>query len=218
MDWNRYKPLVQADEASKGVRLRRTDRFELVSRVGSLEVLLVRPNSIAFTRRRAERVSRLSIREPIGDGGYGKPQFFADDPYQIVTALHAHALLLSDRARGIGIVVFERRSICGFVRWSDENSRYGDLIEQPGSTGWAVVHIWLMHAYRGRGLSAALLQVLVSGLQTSLLDLAWLPPFSRGGTRVLERLKSPCLWIADQQVPGGDNDFVSPFSAIVVDS
>lgn len=218
MDWNRCKPLVQADETSKGVRLRRTDRFELVSRVGNLEALLVRPNSNAFSRKRAERVSRLSVRGPTGEGGYGKPQFFADDPYQIVPALHAHALLLSNSARGVGIVVFERRCIRGFVSWCHESSRYGAIVEQPRSNCWAVVHIWLLPAFRGQGLSAALIGVLVSGLQTSLTDLAWLPPFSRGGTRFVKRLRAPRLWIADEKIPNSDADFVSPFAALVVDS
>jgi len=99
--WPSRPTAVLEDEATWGCRLRRVDLFETIGRIGELTALLVRPGSSAFSRRRAERVSRLAIREPSESGGFDSPTFYADDLYQHVPSLQTHALVGSLEGRGV---------------------------------------------------------------------------------------------------------------------
>src|SRR5690242_16433095 len=100
---------VQHDEYLNGVKLRQIDRFEHVGVIGSHHVLLVRPDSDLFSRRRTERLARRAIREPVFEGGYDNPTFYADNRYYIVPELQTHALVVEHDNRGIALAVIERR-------------------------------------------------------------------------------------------------------------
>lgn len=211
MDWNRYKPLIHADQSKFGVRLRRPDRMERVGRTSDLDVLLIRPSSSSFAKRRAEQVARLAMTEPLGEGGYGTPQYYAGDPYNIVPELHAHALLLCHQARGVGMLVCERRPVLGHLEWQRDLNNYGELVDEPSNVRWAVVHIWVMSQHRKKGAATGMIKILANGLHLKPSELAWMPPFSTGGKAMLRSFQFTRLLVATNRVPSEDVAFDQPW-------
>lgn len=201
---------VQHDEHGSGVRLRHLDRFEHVGAIRSFRILLVRPDSGLFARRRAERVSRRAIREPINEGGYDKPTFYAEDVYQIVPEMHSHALLLASDARGVGLVVIERRERSAWFRWSELDQGYRLDSEESGAPSWSVVHVWLLPTLRRRGLATELLEHAFRGFRVDPPAAGWLPPFTSRGFRLLRHFTPFGFWHSGYTPPAGDS-FSRPF-------
>ena len=204
---------IRADEQENGVRLRRIREFEQVGSVGEDAVLLVRPDSSLFARRRAERLSRRAVREPLGAGGYDVPQFWAESEHQIVPQLHSHALLLAQACRAVGMIVVERRALAGRLEWSIEQKKYGAIIDDATSArSWTIVHVWLLERLRGKQIAERMLDLVFDGFGTSATEVGWLPPFSAGGKRMLERRALSTLRIAATLAPTDAGTFTRPFS------
>lgn len=184
-DWSpsRREHVIRHHEWEHGVRLRRLDEFEEVGEVGGLRGLLVRPDSPLFLRRQAERVSRRSIREPVCEGGYDKPLYYAEPP-EAVPALHAHAVLLASGVYAVAILVLERRHVIERYRWAARPAF--ELVEElPEPVRWTIVHIWVMPALRGRGLGRGLARLAVEGVGETPDTIGWLSPFTKGGYRLM---------------------------------
>lgn len=201
---------VHHDEFRYGVRLRRLDRFEHVGRIDSLDVLLVRPDSDIFARRRAERVARRSIREPLGEGGYDSPTYFAEDPYQVVPSLAAHVLILAQGSRGIGILLSERRLTDARYDWSEAEKGYVRTEMADASMRWSIAHIWIMSSYRRRGLGQRLLEMALAGLGTDGTRALWVTPFSAGGHALVRKFAGLAFWHAGDPPPH-ETSYVPPF-------
>jgi GNAT superfamily N-acetyltransferase len=187
---------VHHDEHFHGVRLRRLDRFERISAIGSLRVFIVRPNSQIFARRRAERVSRRAISEPVGEGGYDKPTFYADDVYQIVPEMRTHAILIASELRGIGLVVVERRERDAWYEWSDQRERY-ELIDGSGVGGaWCIAHVWVLPTFRRQGIARRLLEITFDGFYQDPSESGWVTPFTAHGFALVRRFAPTGFWHA----------------------
>ena len=154
---------VRHDEHRNGVRLRTLNRFESVGTLGSCQVLLVRPDSDIFARRRTERVARRAVREPIFEGGYDTPTYYADNVYQIVPEMHSHALLVANDRRGVGLAVIERRSREAWYDWCAPDGAYQMATQDGAGVSWAIVHVWILPACRCRGLATQLLEFAFRG-------------------------------------------------------
>jgi hypothetical protein len=132
-----------------------------------------------FQRRQAERVSRRSIREPLEDGGYDKPQYYAEPP-DAVPELHAHAVLLASGLYAIGILVLERRHVVERYRWT-ARPRFEFVERLPDPVRWTVTHVWFLPSFRGRGLGAGLARLVAKGVGETLDSIGWLSPYTRHG-------------------------------------
>lgn len=145
-DWSaeRRHHLIAHYEWFNGIRLRQPHAFEIVGEVQGLRVLLVRPSSPIFAKRRAERVSRRSIRESVNEGGYDKPTYFAETSNSTFL-LFPHAVLIVRDGCGVGIVVIERRPIVQFYRWK-ESGGWELARELANTVRWTIVHAWLLPA------------------------------------------------------------------------
>ncbi len=189
-DWSpsRREHVIKHHEWEHGVRLRRIEDFEEVGEVGGLKALVVRPDSRLFLRRQAERVSRRSIREPVLEGGYDKPQYYAEPP-DAVPALHAHAVLLARGAHAVAILVLERRHVIERYRWTTRPEF--ELVEAlPDPVRWTIVHVWVMPALRGRGLGGGLVRLAIEGVGETPDSIGWLSPFTKDGYRLMAGVTS----------------------------
>lgn len=183
---SRREHIIRHHEWEHGVRLRRLEDFEEVGQVEGLKALLVRPESPLFVRRQAERVSRRSIREPLSEGGYDKPQYYADVP-DSPSELHAHALLLARGTDAVGILVLERRHVIERYRWTMRPDF--ELEERlPDPVRWAVVHVWVLAGMRGRGLGGGLARLAVEGVGETPDTVGWLSPFTKNGYQLMARI------------------------------
>lgn len=201
---------VRHDEHLNGVRLRRLDRFERVGAIGAFQILLVRPDSDLFSRRRAERVSRRAIREPLFEGGYDKPTFYAENRYQIVPEMQSHALLAESRLRGVALVVIERRDRDAWFAWSDAEEKYVLASRQSAGVYWSLAHIWVLPAFRREGLATRLLEMAFRGFSMSPSTAGWLTPFSNGGYRLVRHFSPDGFWHAGGESAAVDS-FARPF-------
>jgi ribosomal protein S18 acetylase RimI-like enzyme len=201
-DWSpsRREHVIRHYEWEHGVRLRRLGDFEAVGEVEGLKALLVRPDAPLFQRRQAERVSRRSIREPVDEGGYDKPLYYAAPP-DAVPALHAHAVLLASGVHAVAILVLERRHVIERYRWTERPGF--ELVEElPEPVRWAIVHVWVMPALRGRGLGAGLVRLAVEGVGETPDTIGWLSPFTKDGYRLMACVTSEGFHRAwGQEVP-----------------
>lgn len=198
------------DEHFSGVRLRHLDRFEAIGNVGPHQVLLIRPESDLFARRRAERVSRRSIQEDLGEGGYDKPTFYAEDVYQIVPEMQSHALIATNLTRGIGLVVIERRERAAWFEWSEDERAYMRASDEHGGTSWAIVHAWVLSEFRGQGLAKSILNIALEGFGIEAKAAGWLTPFTSAGFGLVRHFTPSGFWAAGYKPPAGDS-FLRPF-------
>ena len=203
--------LVQHDEHLHGVRLRRTQRFEQVGVIGSYQVLLVRPDSDLFSRRRAERIARRAIREPVFEGGYDNPTFYAENPYYIVPEMQTHAMVAEYGRRGIALLVIERRDRDAWFRWSEQDKGYALASRASAGVSWSIAHVWLLPAFRGQGLATRLLEMAFRGFSLDPSDVGWLTPFTRGGFRLVRHFSPAGFWHAGRE-PTMVDAFERPFS------
>ena len=153
-----------------------------------LTAVLVRPESPVFLRRQAERVSRRSIREPLDEGGYDKPQYYAEPP-DSVPALYAHAVLLASGLSAIGILVLERRHVVERYRWT-VRPRFELAEKLPAPVRWSITHVWVLRAFRGRGLGGGLVRLAAEGVGETHDTIGWVSPFTRHGRRLMARVTS----------------------------
>jgi len=196
---SRREHVIRHHEWEDGVRLRRLGEFEDVGQVEGLRALLVRPTSPLFLRRQAERVSRRSIREPLMEGGYDKPTYYAEPP-DSTPALHAHAVLLAEGAHAVGVLVFERRHVYQRYRWT-ERPKFELVEELPDPVRWTIVHAWVLPASRGRGLGSGLARLAIEGVGETPDTVGWLSPFTEGGYRLMARVTADGFCRAWQEVP-----------------
>ena len=187
---------MQHSEHVSGVGLGRIEKYEHVGALGAFRILLVRPDDDSFTRRRAERVSRRAIREPVREGGYDAPTFFADDPYSIVPELQSHAVLIADGSCGVGLAVFERRQREIWYEWSESAEVYQLTSTSGAGVAWSIVHVWLLGSLRGRGLGVELLRICFEGFATEPSSGGWYTPFSQNGGRLVRRFAPSGFWYA----------------------
>jgi hypothetical protein len=143
---------------STSVRLRQLRLFETVGMVQGLKILLVRPSSPLFARNRAERMSRRSIREPVDDGGFDQPTYYARKSISTVQ-LHPHAVLLGRDRFGVGIIVLERRPIIEFYRCTKPSWELAGPIEH--AVRWTVVHVWILPELRRQGIATNLVDIAI---------------------------------------------------------
>ncbi len=197
----RRRHLIYHDEHFNGVRLRRLELFERVGSIGSADVLLVRPKSMRFARLRTERVARRAIEEPVFEGGYDKPTFYAENPYQIVPEHCSHALVVAQDCRGVGLLVFERRERRARYTWRENEAKYVLDIEHAAGPAWTVVHIWLLPSMRGNHIASQLLHLAFAGFGVSPDNAAWLSPFTPDGFRLLRRFAPEEFWAAGDEPP-----------------
>jgi hypothetical protein len=185
---SRRKHIIRHYEWEHGVRLRRLKDFEEIAEVGGLKAILVRPTSSLFLRRQAERVSRRSIREPLLEGGYDKPPYYAETP-DSPPALHAHAVLLTKEGHAVGILVLERRLLIEKYRWTEQP--HFELAEKiPKVVRWTIVHAWVLPGLRGRGLGAGLARLAAEGVGETPDTIGWLSPFTDAGYCLAARVSS----------------------------
>ena len=139
---SRRAHVIAHHEWEHGVCLRRLQVFEKVGQIQDCSVLLVRPSSPGFVKRRAERLSRRSIREPLDEGGFDKPLYFANgSPVELLP----HAMLLKHGRYGVGIAVLERRPVIEIYRWTARPTF--ELAHRLSETvRWTIVHVWLLPA------------------------------------------------------------------------
>jgi GNAT superfamily N-acetyltransferase len=153
---------------------------------GSL-LLLARPTSSSYARRRAERVARRAIREPLGDGKYDWPTYYAeglDSPPD----LQAHAVLLHRGGYGVGIVVLERRPVVEYYKWlARQTFELAHRLDE-GTVRWTMVHVWLLPSLRGKGIATALTRAVIAATGESADTIGWLSPFTNAGRRLVARV------------------------------
>jgi len=210
--FSRRKHLIHHDEHRNGVRLRRLDLFERVGGIDGAQVLLVRPESARFVRHRTERVARRAIEEPPFEGDYDKPTFYAEDRYQIVPEHFAHALVLAQGSRGVGLTVLERRERCARYEWLAEQDEYRACEEPAAGPSWAVMHVWVHPSMRGQHVASRLLTMAFSGFRMTPEETAWLTPFTPGGFRLLRRF-CPEFFLAAGHEPPQFDSFPRPFAS-----
>jgi GNAT superfamily N-acetyltransferase len=203
--------LVFHDEHLNGVKLRRLEQFERVGSIDGLDVLLIRPDSTRFSRLRAERVSRRAIAEPLEEGGYDKPMFYAESVYQIVPEHAAHALILAREARGVGMLVFERRYRAARYHWESATHRYAIHDDSKAGPTWAFVHIWLLPSLRGKNIGLRLVKFATEGIPVAAESIAWLTPFTSRGFALVRRFSPESVWAAGHETPGEDT-YALPFA------
>jgi hypothetical protein len=204
-DWSssRRAHVIAHDEWFRGVRLRRRQDFEDVGQIQDFQALLVRPSSSLFARHRAERVSRRSIREPIDEGGYDTPPYYAEGP-DSPTELSAHAVVLGRETHAVGIVVLERRPIIELYRWTTR-PHFELAAELPPTVRWAIVHTWLLPELRGRGVASDLVRAAVQGVNETPDTVGWLSPYTGAGWRLIERLTTAGFHRAICKLPPIEN-------------
>jgi hypothetical protein len=202
--------VIYHDEHFNGVRLRRGDSFELVGRIDGAELYLVRPESPRFPRLRAERLSRRAIDEPVAEGGYDKPTFYAEDRYQIVPQHHTHALVLAQASRGVGLLVFERRERQARYDWEEAESHYVLAVGIPAGGAWTLVHIWLLPSLRQKGLATRMIKMVLSGLRTEPTAIVWQTPLTAAGFGLVRYFAPQFFWAAGDTPPQPDT-FDRPF-------
>lgn len=187
-DWSRSvrHHVIEHEEWLRGTRLGRPEAFECVGGVQEFRALLVRPSSCLFARRRAERLARRAIREPLGEGGYDKPIYFAEGP-DSPPELHAHALLLARGKCAVGMLVLERRPVLEFYRWTIRP--HFQLVRRLADTiRWTIAHVWLLPELRGHGTAAGLVHLAVEGLRETPDTVGWLYPYTAAGFQLIARV------------------------------
>jgi hypothetical protein len=178
--------VIADEEWLRGTHLGRPEAFESVGGVQEFRALLVRPSSCLFARRRAERLARRAIREPLGDGGYDKPIYFAEGP-DSPPELHAHALLLARGKCAVGMLVLERRPMLEFYRWTIPP--HFRLVRRLADTiRWTIAHVWLLPELRGRGTAACLVHLAVEGVRETPDTVGWLSPYTAAGFQLIARV------------------------------
>jgi ribosomal protein S18 acetylase RimI-like enzyme len=183
---DRREHIIRHHEWEHGVRLRRLEEFEEVGEVEGLKAFLVRPTSPLFLRRQAERVSRRSIREPLFEGGYDKPQYYAERP-DSPPELHAHAVLLARGAYAVAMLVLIRRHVVERYRWTERP--HFELAEGlPDPVRWAIAHVWVLPDLRRRGLASGLVRLAAEGVGETPDSIGWLSPFTKAGRRLMARV------------------------------
>lgn len=181
---SRHAHVIAHHEWEHGVRLRHTAQFELVGNAQEFDLLLVRPFSSKYARSRAERISRRSIREPVSEGGYDKPLYFA---HCSPLVLLPHAVLLVRAGYAVGIAVLERRPIMELYRWT--NRPHFELVQRiPNTVRWAIVHAWLLPSLRGRGVGTEFVRQTITGVRETPDTVGWLSPYTPAGLRLIARL------------------------------
>jgi ribosomal protein S18 acetylase RimI-like enzyme len=207
--WSSRRHLIAHDEFLHGVRVRASHSYEVVRSGVEYSILLVRPSSPLWQRMRAERVSRRSIREPLWEGGYDKPTYYAEpEPEEML--LFPHTLLLCRGKRAVGILVLEARPIRSFLRWSGEV----ELVEETVSTGeirWTVTHAWVLPTLRQRGFATALVHTAAAGVATNIGSLGWMPPFTTAGLRLVRRVAPDGAFVASHAIPNHLDGINAPF-------
>jgi GNAT superfamily N-acetyltransferase len=206
---------VYHDEHFFGVRLRQLDRFECVGKIGNHKIFLIRPDSDPFARRRAERVSRRAIQEEIGEGGYDKPTFYADNPYQIVPAMQSHALLATCETRGVALLVIERRPRAAWFGWSEVEQAYLRKRKKAGGTAWSVAHVWVLPKFRRAGLGSAIIQNAFQGFNVEANSVGWLTPFTKAGFSLVRHFAPAGFWAAGY-MPDAHDRYDRPFQPSAV--
>jgi hypothetical protein len=207
----RRQHTVRHDEWLQGVRLRRVDRFERVGAAGTVDILLVRPSSPESIRLRAERVSRRAVREPLEEGGYDKPLYYAngvDSPPE----LRAHVLLLASAGRCVGTLVLEVRPVDGYYVWGPDRSRVDLASVLNDEPRWSVVHVWVLASMRKRGLARVLIDSAVRGVGQPADTLGWMSPYSNAGFGLMKRVTVRGFHRAVTDLPMS-NQLPSPFSS-----
>lgn len=209
-EWSasRHAHIIAHYEWSHGVHLRQRQAFEHLGQVEGFRILLVRPSSSLFARRQAERVSRRSIREPAEEGGYDKPQYYAEGPSS-PPELFSHAVLLNRDTHGVGIVVIERRPIIQFYRWT-MRPHFELAFDLEHTVRWAIVHAWLLPELRGQGVATKLVSVAIQGVNETPDTIGWLSPFTVAGQRLVARLTVTGFHRAGHELPPRQ-DGVPPF-------
>jgi GNAT superfamily N-acetyltransferase len=201
-DWSpsRREHVIRHYEWEHGVRLRRLQEFEAVGEVDGSKALLVRPDSRRFLRRQAERVSRRSIREPLGQGAYDQPVYYAEPP-GAVPELHEHAVLLASGGCAVAILVLERRHLIQRYRWT-ARPRFELAEHLPEPVRWTIAHVWVLPALRGHGLGRGLVRLAAEGVSETPDTIGWLSPFTRSGKRLMASVTSDGFHRAcGQEVP-----------------
>lgn len=171
-----------------GVAFRTRDGFEEVGAAAGLRFFLVSPRSAPIQRQRAERLSRSAAKKPVDLGGYDLPPYFADNPYQTPAILAPHVLLAAHDRHLVAMTVFEWRALGQLYRWSATDGGYKQAEDHLAMDRWAVIHIWVIPSFRGRGLGRELVTRMADISATEPPSLGWMTPFTSGGFAILRSL------------------------------
>jgi hypothetical protein len=144
-------------------------------------------------------VSRRSIREPIFEGGYDVPQYYADERFS-PRVLNAHALLVARESFGVGILVLERRPVIQHYRWTSR-PEFELLNSIDDLVRWSIAHIWLHPKVRGQGIADEMVRVAAQGVCETPDTIGWLSPITRRAFHLMARVTVDGFHRAVQDLP-----------------